>query len=180
MHWNSFLKFALAFQAIATVGIWAEAWITQSLCGLVGKGQLMRWEMLGGSSQSSASYHMGNTHPQKCPVSLAVSLCRKLPHQIHQLMQREVKDTGSATQSRNPGTTAVSGKNKKITLTPQGEVFLSLEAVSEFLSDQIKNWQWKMKFCLSLCQWDTQLSYGTLMSHATAGWATPVLFDLNF
>lgn len=74
MHWNSFLKLSLAFQVIATVGICTSVWIPQSLCGLLGKRQAMRWEMQAGSSQSSASYHMENTHPQMYTISMAVCM----------------------------------------------------------------------------------------------------------
>ena len=74
MHWNPLLKLSLAFQAMATVEIYTGSWITQSLCGAVGKGQVMRWEIQGGSSQSSAGYHMDSTHPQMYTLSMAMCM----------------------------------------------------------------------------------------------------------
>lgn len=74
MHSNLFLKLSLVFQAMATVGICTEAWITQSLCGLVGEGQVMRWEIQGGSSESSASYHTDSTHPRMYTLSMAMCM----------------------------------------------------------------------------------------------------------
>lgn len=113
MHRNSFLKFALAFQAIATVRLCRSLDYTEPL-PTGGQGTADEVRNAGRLITELCKLSHGQHTPTEVPNLPGCESAQETTPPIHQLMQREVKDTGLATQSRNYGTTAASGKKKKL------------------------------------------------------------------